>query len=226
MFFDQSKQQFGVPPTRAALSGLGLRRGKRRGWKRRVALRVGPDGRMRQFVKPPQLGAAPRSNGKAVEPAAGVQLLAYLKQHEPRAWSAIVRLVPAAAVAVHKSGAGMHGLAQDDLIDAAAGGSAGIDWGGIINNAVTAGSGVLQLIQNQNLFKANLQRAQQGKPPLTPQQTAAMVQPVRAAATVGLDPQTRKMLTYFAVGAGVLLAGGIGIAAFAKRGAGHHRRYM
>jgi hypothetical protein len=167
----------------------------------------------------PSLGAAPRGG---VTPTAGASFLSYIKEHEPRAWAAIVKRVPQASVAVNKAGDGMHGLAQDDLVSEPPGG--GIDWGGIINNAVTAGAGVLQLVQNQGVFRANLARAQQGKPPLTPAQTAAIVQPVRAAATVGLDTKTRQMLTYIAVGAGVLLGGGFAIAAFAKRTAPRGRR--
>jgi hypothetical protein len=181
------------------------------------------------YVKPP-LKPAPATRARdprewlqeltpiEVEPQSGVELLQYVRDNEPRAWAAIQEAVPQAAMAVNKSGVGMHGLAQDDA-------ETGIDWGGIINSAVTAGSGLMNLIQNQRIFKANLERAQAGKPPIPPAQAAAMVPPMRAAATVGLDPATRRMITYVAVGGGVLVLGLGAVFMMAKRGPSRSRRH-
>lgn len=153
----------------------------------------------------------------------GVEFLAWVKENEPLAWAAIVKRVPAAALAVQKAGPGMQGigLGQDELVSEP---SEGFDWGGLVSKAVQAGTGLLQLVQNQTVFKANLQRAQAGKPLITPSQVSQMQTPVRAA--VGLDTDTRRMITLLAVGAGVLAVGGVGIMAFARRGPSHHRRHM
>lgn len=74
------------------------------------------------------------------------------------------------------------------------------DW---LTTLIQGASGILQLSNQQKLAKTNMQRAAQGLPPIQLDQVPGIVP--TAAVNVGVDTGTSKLITWAAIGGGLLL---------------------